>query len=115
LPVLRQLEHHQPQLAPTHARSHKATHQHATKPGRPTISGGEDRGLLYQADAGTSVLSAIQSFFLAGTKGDAAGDAGDAAGDAKGKAARSKVVHRLAVFNALGEITHIVSQLDVIR
>ncbi|KAI8464514.1 MAG: hypothetical protein J3K34DRAFT_114955 [Monoraphidium minutum] len=94
-----------------------------------TVVGGEDRGLLYQADAGASVLTAIQGFFPGGAapKAAAAGpepmegvDGGGAApapapaGPAAAGGGR-KVVHRLAVFNALGEITHIVSQTDVIR
>ncbi|EFN59772.1 hypothetical protein CHLNCDRAFT_133443 [Chlorella variabilis] len=57
-----------------------------------TIRGVEDRGLVYQAEGGTtSLLDAIRNLFL------------------------RPVVHRLAVFEAHGEITNIVSQTDVMR
>ncbi|KIY94859.1 hypothetical protein MNEG_13104 [Monoraphidium neglectum] len=43
------------------------------------------------------------------------GPAGAARGAGGGGGGGRRVVHRLAVFNALGEITHIVSQTDVLR
>ena len=51
--------------------------------------GNDDRGLLYQADAGASVLGAIAGFFRESAAASAPGG-------------RPRVVHRLAVFNALG-------------
>lgn len=61
-----------------------------------TISGGEDKGLVYEAEAQASLLDIIQNSFL----------------NNQGK---GRVVHRLAIFDAYGAVQHIVSQLDVIR
>lgn len=60
-----------------------------------TIRSTDDRGLMYQADSeSTSVLTAIRDLFLQGT---------------------DKVAHRLALFDAQGEVTAIISQMDVAR
>lgn len=59
-------------------------------------AGGEDRGLVYQTDAEASVLTAIQDMFL-------------------GQPDSGSLVHRLAIFDAHGDITRIVSQTDVLR
>lgn len=61
-----------------------------------TIVGSEDRGLVYQTDAEASVLTAIRDMFLGQPDGGA-------------------LVHRLAIFDAHGDITRIVSQMDVLR
>lgn len=111
----------------------------AARPLVTVLRGGDDRGLLYQADAGASALAAIEAFFAgaggaaggsaastagaaapaaAGAGGAAAGAGGGASGGAAGGAAKGappKAVHRLAVFDARGEITHVISQLDLIR
>ena len=80
-----------PQHGATHAwRPHSA--------GRAGLSGVEDRGLVHQAEGGsTSLLDAARNLFLRPADGEA------------------QVVHRLAVFEAHGEITSIVSQTDVMR
>ncbi|KAI3429675.1 hypothetical protein D9Q98_005760 [Chlorella vulgaris] len=65
-----------------------------------TIRGVEDRGLVYQAEGGsTSLLDAIRNYFLKPAQADG----------------ETKVVHRIAVFEAHGEITNIISQTDVLR
>ncbi|KAF8071153.1 hypothetical protein HT031_001235 [Scenedesmus sp. PABB004] len=61
-----------------------------------TVLGSEDRGLVYQTDAEASVLTAIRDMFL-------------------GRQPGGRVVHRLAIFDDHGEITHIVSHVDVLR
>ena len=64
---------------------------------RPVPSAGsDDRGLVYQTDAEASVLTAIRDFFLGQPGGGA-------------------LVHRLAIFDAHGDITRIVSQMDVLK
>ncbi len=60
----------------------------------PYVAGSDDRGLVYQADASASALAAVQDVFLHQPKG---------------------IVHRLAIFDAHGEITQVISQLDVLR
>lgn len=62
-----------------------------------TLHGTEDRGLIYQGDISASLMDTIKTIFLSG--------AGTGA----------KVIHRLALFDASGTITHVVSQLDFIR
>lgn len=66
-----------------------------------TISGGEDKGLVYQTEASsTSVATAIREVFLQTgmiTRPD------------------NRVTHRLAAFNDTGDITAIISQLDIMR
>ncbi|KAF6254676.1 hypothetical protein COO60DRAFT_1642116 [Scenedesmus sp. NREL 46B-D3] len=61
-----------------------------------TVLGSEDRGLVYQADTDASVLSAIRDMFLGQHDG-------------------GRLVHRLAIFDAHGDITHIVSHVDVLK
>jgi hypothetical protein len=51
---------------------------------------------VYQTDADASVLAAIRDFFLGQPDG-------------------GSLVHRLAIFDAHGDITRIVSQMDVLR
>lgn len=51
---------------------------------------------MYQTDAAASVLAAIRDFFLGQPDG-------------------GSLVHRLAIFDAHGDITRIVSQMDVLR
>lgn len=63
-----------------------------------SIADAQDKALVFQADANTSLLDAIRDMFL--KKYTAAGQGG---------------VHRVAVFDAHGAITCIVSQLDVLR
>lgn len=64
-----------------------------------TIRGVEDRGLVFAGDAPTtSLLDAIRDYFLK-----------------PGPYGESRVVHRLAVFDAHGEVKHILSQTDIIR
>ncbi|KAG7666935.1 hypothetical protein Ndes2526B_g04587 [Nannochloris sp. 'desiccata'] len=63
-----------------------------------TIRAADDRGLMYQADSeSTSVLTAIKDLFLQTAHGE------------------PKVAHRIALFNAHGEVTSIISQMDVAR
>ena len=63
-----------------------------------TIRAADDRGLMYQADSeSTSVLTAIKDLFLQTQNGE------------------PKVAHRVALFNAHGEVTSIISQMDVAR
>ncbi|KAG2452837.1 hypothetical protein HYH02_002183 [Chlamydomonas schloesseri] len=59
-----------------------------------TVAGSEDRGLMFQVNSDVPLLEAIRESFVP-----------------TGKAA----AHRLAVFDASGAITAVVSQLDVIR
>lgn len=61
-----------------------------------TITSGEDRGLLYQTDAETSLATTLRDFFLS-------------------KRDSGQYIHRVAVFDAHGEITNIVSQMDIVR
>uniref|UniRef100_A0A383VM92 CBS domain-containing protein n=1 Tax=Tetradesmus obliquus TaxID=3088 RepID=A0A383VM92_TETOB len=61
-----------------------------------TVLGSEDRGLVYQTDTDASVLTAIRDMFLGQRDG-------------------GRLVHRLAIFDAHGDITHIVSHVDVLR
>lgn len=61
-----------------------------------SLAGSDDRGLVYQTDAEASVLTAIRDFFLGQPGGGA-------------------LVHRLAIFDAHGDITRIVSQMDVLK
>jgi CBS domain-containing protein len=64
-----------------------------------TLREGADRELVFQAAAGASLLDAIKDSFLheeeAGKKG--------------------RVVHRVAIFDARGGVTAVVSQLDVLH
>ena len=78
------------------------------------VRGGADRELVYQAFASTSVLEAMINSFL---HGHAVEDGVGGGGDGGGTEGRppSRVVHRVAVFDAHGSITSIVSQLDVLR
>lgn len=63
-----------------------------------TIKAADDRGLMYQADSeSTSVLMGITDLFLQTAHGE------------------PKVAHRIALFNSHGEITSIISQMDVAR
>eukprot|EP00882_Tetradesmus_deserticola_P002217 GHRQ01002369.1.p1 GENE.GHRQ01002369.1~~GHRQ01002369.1.p1 ORF type:complete len:201 (+),score=44.80 GHRQ01002369.1:209-811(+) len=61
-----------------------------------TVLGSEDRGLVYQTDTDASVLTAIRDMFL-------------------GQCDGGRLVHRLAIFDAHGDITHIVSHVDVLK
>lgn len=64
-----------------------------------TVRGVEDRGLVFAGDSGTTtLLDAVRNHFLQ-----------------PGPYGEAKVVHRLAVFDAHGEVKHIVSQTDVIK
>lgn len=64
-----------------------------------TVRGVEDRGLVYQAEgSSTSLLTALRELFLRPSPGGEA-----------------SVVHRIAVFEAHGEITNVISQMDIIR
>lgn len=63
-----------------------------------SISDAQDKALIFQADAETSLLGAIREMFLKSYT-----------------AAGQGCVHRVAVFNAHGAVTCIVSQLDVMR
>ncbi|DBA72722.1 TPA: hypothetical protein ACH3X2_010120 [Trebouxia sp. C0005] len=63
-----------------------------------SIADAQDKALVFQADANTSLLDAIRDMFLKNYP--AAGQGG---------------VHRVAVFDAHGAITCIVSQLDILR
>lgn len=91
-------------------------------------AGAEDRALLFEADAGMTLLEAIKDVFLGGGGGGGGGSDGSkpsiAAATSLGRVPTSttatakqqqQVVHRLAVFEEHGDITHIVSQLDVVR
>jgi hypothetical protein len=51
---------------------------------------------VYQTDAEASVLTAIRDYFL-------------------GQPGGGSLVHRLAIFDAHGDITRIVSQMDVLK
>ncbi|KAK9818373.1 hypothetical protein WJX72_011551 [[Myrmecia] bisecta] len=66
-----------------------------------TIMGGYDKGLVYQANSSSSLLETIRDMFLKQS--------------GPGEDPGAQVTHRLAIFDAHGYITHIVSQLDVIR
>ncbi|GLC41442.1 hypothetical protein PLESTB_001011000 [Pleodorina starrii] len=59
-----------------------------------TVSGSEDRGLMFQVHADVSLLTALRESFVPAGKSAA---------------------HRLAVFDPSGSITAVISQLDVIR
>ncbi|KAG2499693.1 hypothetical protein HYH03_002628 [Edaphochlamys debaryana] len=59
-----------------------------------TVAGSEDRGLMFQVHSDVSVLEALRESFAPSGK---------------------PAAHRLAVFDASGAITAVVSQLDVIR
>ncbi|GLI69924.1 hypothetical protein VaNZ11_014652 [Volvox africanus] len=59
-----------------------------------TVSGSEDRGLLFQVHSDVSLLTALRESFVPADK---------------------PAAHRLAVFDASGSITAVISQLDVIR
>ncbi|KAL4418674.1 hypothetical protein ABPG77_010621 [Micractinium sp. CCAP 211/92] len=61
-------------------------------------TGVEDRGLVFQAEgASTSLMDAVRNVFLRPLDGE------------------TKVVHRLAVFDAHGDIINVVSQTDIMR
>lgn len=65
---------------------------------QPALTPGEeDRGLLFQTDVDTDLLTAITDFFLPSQRRSGA------------------VVHRLAIFDAHGSILHVVSQMDAMR
>lgn len=76
------------------------------------VRGGTDRELVYQAFASTSVLEAMANSFLHGHE-DGGGE-GDGP-DGRQPTSSSRVVHRVAVFDGHGAITHVVSQLDVLK
>lgn len=61
-----------------------------------TLTGGHDRGLFFQANSNNTLLQVIRDVFLQPNED-------------------SRVVHRIAVFDAHGEVTNIISQTDVIR
>ena len=64
-----------------------------------TLRSSDDRGLMYQADSETtSVITAIRDLFLQ-----------------RSPAGETKVTHRIALFDAHGEVTAIISQMDVAR
>jgi len=63
-----------------------------------TVRAADDRGLVFQADGSTtSVMTAIRDLFLQNYGGEA------------------KITHRIALFDTRGEITSIISQMDVMR
>ncbi|KAJ9534800.1 hypothetical protein QJQ45_017234, partial [Haematococcus lacustris] len=61
-----------------------------------SLKGGEDKSLVYQGEMGAPLLATIRDCFL-----NNAGQSG-------------RVVHRLAVFDAQGQIHAVLSQLDVV-
>lgn len=64
-----------------------------------TVRAADDRGLVFQADcATTSVMSAVRELFMQ-----------------KSASGEPKVAHRIALFDAHGEITGIISQMDVMH
>jgi len=68
-----------------------------------TLHGGEDRSLLYSSEAGEPLLAVLREQFLGG------------GGACQGANAIPRVAHRVALFDAHGAITAVVSQLDVVR
>eukprot|EP00798_Chlamydomonas_sp_ICE-L_P017941 gene17941-24344_t len=61
-----------------------------------SLAGGEDRSLIFQADATTKLLDTIKDSFLK-------------------TQSNGRVIHRLAIFDAHGAITNIFAQLDVMK
>ena len=72
-----------------------------------TLAGGHDRSLLYTPDLGRPALDVIDRVFL-GHEPVPRGPLADP-GDAR------RVVHRAAVFDGRGEVTHVLTQGDVVR
>ena len=94
-----------------------------------TVSGGKDRALVFAATANSSLLEAMRTLFLPppskndDDNGNNDGDDDDE-GEEEGKkpfasssssSSTPRVVHRVAVFDGHGAITHVISQLDVLR
>ncbi|KAK9845507.1 hypothetical protein WJX81_008164 [Elliptochloris bilobata] len=63
-----------------------------------TLTGGQDKDLIYQAHTGTTVLDTLREHYLK-----------------VGEDGMTKVVHRVAIFDSHGSITSVISQLDVMR
>ena len=88
-----------------------------------TVSGGKDRALVFSATAGSSLLEAMRDLFLpskadddgGGGEGDGDGEGGEGEGGSGKPSSSPRVVHRVAVFDGHGAITHVISQLDVLR
>ena len=85
-----------------------------------TVSGGRDRALVFSATAGSSLLEAMRDLFLPSGDGDKGGceeddEGGGGGGKPSSSSSSSRVVHRVAVFDGHGAITHVISQLDVLR
>lgn len=88
-----------------------------------TVSGGKDRALVFAATANSSLLEAMRTLFLPPpSKNDdgnnGGGDDDDNEEEKKPSSSSSsspRVVHRVAVFDGHGAITHVISQLDVLR
>jgi len=88
-----------------------------------TVSGGKDRALVFAATANSSLLEAMRTLFLPPpSKNDdgnnGGGDDDDNEEEKKPFSSSSsspRVVHRVAVFDGHGAITHVISQLDVLR
>lgn len=76
-----------------------------------TVSGGKDRALVFSATANSSLLEAMRDLFLP-SKG---GGGDDDEGGSERASSSPRVVHRVAVFDGHGAITHVISQLDVLR
>lgn len=79
-----------------------------------TVSGGQDRALVFSATAGSSLLEAMRDLFLPASNGDD-NEGGGGKPSSSSSASTPRVVHRVAVFDGHGAITHVISQLDVLR
>ena len=84
-----------------------------------TVSGGKDRALVFSATANSSLLEAMRDLFLpSGDKNEGEEEERDGeeeGGNPSSSSSSSRVVHRVAVFDGHGAITHVISQLDVLR
>jgi len=61
-----------------------------------SLTGGDDKSLVYEGEAGAPLLHTIRAFYL-------------------NNSGSGRAVHRLALFDAHGQVGAVVSQLDIIR
>jgi CBS domain-containing protein len=75
-----------------------------------TVSGGKDRALVFSATASSSLLEAMRDLFLPSGRNE-----NPSSSSSSRSPSSPSVVHRVAVFDGHGAITHVISQLDVLR
>lgn len=80
-----------------------------------TVSGGKDRALVFSATANSSLLEAMRDLFLPTSGGDDNEGGGGGGKPSPSSSSTPRVVHRVAIFDGHGAITHVISQLDVLR